>query len=663
MNKWWNLIFLIIGSSFLYLSWGDPTSAHEKRIEEDEGLILILVEEDFSFSRLHTYWRDPLFRRILNRAYLGAMTMRTLGGKGVKDEIATLALGKLAKGEDALIRPIFFGERKENFRLPPLKRKENVYLEGIGAHLHAGGIDALLYEEGNRTSPHPGAFFVVDDRGWGKKGSWGGLTEINAPLMVVEWRNDESLRDGAFLSFLERWVEKFGRKREIWVMAVSLDPDSVRRGEFLAPFMMLPKAKEERPLGGGILTSPTTRRDGFIANVDLYPTLLSHFHLSGPVREGREIGRLEGIDRQETLRGEVEKTFHLHRLRRPLLYQLLVIEAVGILFLSLLLFLLRNPSLWMRRLLHFLFIYLLSIPLLLLLLGALSPILPIPLAHLYLVAGSLLLSTRLSSYRVKEIYLRVSALYIGLLLLDGFLDHTMLKHSILGYDPIIAARFYGIGNEYAGVLIGNGLLLFHLLRRRSFVFPLLLYLLLLIYFASPILGADAGGAMAWLSLPFLLPLWRKERVSKARRLAVGTLLILFLFSSFLLIQLGVDAAAKSHVGWLMEQTVHEGTGVMLKVLKRKMEMNLKLLLHSDWNMLFFISLFLLVGFYFMARKLNIRDTIGGEDLVRASLWVNLIGFFVNDSGVVAASMGFLFAVIPLLHGILEGKANSTSFHF
>src|SRR5690606_15577095 len=33
----------------------------------------------------------------------------------------------------------------------------------------------------------------------------------------------------------------------------------------------------------------------------------------------------------------------------------------------------------------------------------------------------------------------------------------LIKSSLLGYDPITGARFYGIGNEYMGVLIGTTL--------------------------------------------------------------------------------------------------------------------------------------------------------------------------------------------------------------
>ena len=33
-----------------------------------------------------------------------------------------------------------------------------------------------------------------------------------------------------------------------------------------------------------------------------------------------------------------------------------------------------------------------------------------------------------------------------------------MRYSPLGYDPVGGARFYGIGNEYMGVLVGSSIL-------------------------------------------------------------------------------------------------------------------------------------------------------------------------------------------------------------
>jgi len=49
-----------------------------------------------------------------------------------------------------------------------------------------------------------------------------------------------------------------------------------------------------------------------------------------------------------------------------------------------------------------------------------------------------------------KIFVSTCLLSAGLILADTFLDNPLMRLSILGYDPIIGARFYGIGNEYMG---------------------------------------------------------------------------------------------------------------------------------------------------------------------------------------------------------------------
>ena len=42
--------------------------------------------------------------------------------------------------------------------------------------------------------------------------------------------------------------------------------------------------------------------------------------------------------------------------------------------------------------------------------------------------------------------------------IDLLTGATMIKSSVLGYDPMAGARYYGVGNEYMGVMIGCAIL-------------------------------------------------------------------------------------------------------------------------------------------------------------------------------------------------------------
>ncbi|TGU66298.1 hypothetical protein EN829_067230, partial [Mesorhizobium sp. M00.F.Ca.ET.186.01.1.1] len=87
-----------------------------------------------------------------------------------------------------------------------------------------------------------------------------------------------------------------------------------------------------------------------------------------------------------------------------------------------------------------------------------------------------------------------------------------MRQSFLGYDPVIGARFYGLGNEYEGVIIGGTVMLvaslYQLYRERTRVLPvaglalpggsLLVCAVVLYYMVAPNLGTDAGGFLAGL---------------------------------------------------------------------------------------------------------------------------------------------------------------------
>src|SRR5690606_1943437 len=103
----------------------------------------------------------------------------------------------------------------------------------------------------------------------------------------------------------------------------------------------------------------------------------------------------------------------------------------------------------------------------------------------------------------------------------------LIKSSLLGYDPITGARFYGIGNEYMGVLIGTTLVgatgLLDRFPRRSWLRWAILGLFALVaaVLAAPSLGVNVGGTIAASSgfAATALLLWRGRLTWRAVALA------------------------------------------------------------------------------------------------------------------------------------------------
>ncbi|EPZ59179.1 putative membrane protein [[Clostridium] sordellii ATCC 9714] len=56
------------------------------------------------------------------------------------------------------------------------------------------------------------------------------------------------------------------------------------------------------------------------------------------------------------------------------------------------------------------------------------------------------------------------------IILDSLLGSYLMKNSIMSYDAIVGARYYGIGNEYQGITIGSSIIAMAILIKiKSFL--------------------------------------------------------------------------------------------------------------------------------------------------------------------------------------------------
>ena len=66
----------------------------------------------------------------------------------------------------------------------------------------------------------------------------------------------------------------------------------------------------------------------------------------------------------------------------------------------------------------------------------------------------LLIIILLNKFPYEKI-LKFTALGVFIILVfDSIFNSFLQQNSFLGYDPVIGARFYGIGNEYGGIILG-----------------------------------------------------------------------------------------------------------------------------------------------------------------------------------------------------------------
>jgi hypothetical protein len=400
---------------------------------------------------------------------------------------------------------------------------------------------------------------------------------------------------------------------------------------------------------GGLLYSPTTRREGIVSNVDLAPTVLEALNVPPTDRMlGRPMRVVSGsID---DFFQKMERVHTIYRMRASVISAFIVFQIV-VLLSSLVILWRRWYRFW--GVIQGLLIAMLILPFLLLFIsGAMIP-------HTWgflLVVGILAVIFTFVLRRMPVIPL---LLVLGLLgcipvVFDGVFGGGLIEQSFLGYDPIKGARYYGIGNEYMGIVIGSAILACAAwLEHRRTVRRLtvaVFFLVLLIFFAAPFWGTNAGGALA-AAVGFGMAYYRFFHRKRGDQWYWIALLFLGLGMVFLV---GVNLLftdQPSHIGRALSYLWSGDVDEIAHIIMRKLEVNLRLLRVSSWGKALITSLFVLTlisyrpfrGLKWM--KTHYPKLYNGF----ASIGVGaLAALALNDSGLVSAATAMIYAVVPFL---------------
>lgn len=343
-----------------------------------------------------------------------------------------------------------------NGRLPWGKVGEATRVEDPTA---PGGFrtDPEAVLDGWRTVPSPGVVLLE----WG---DWLRLQEEGTQY-------EAAVRERARRDVLERLDELLGRlMRErgpedaLWLLSPTVGKQAAGAKLLLAPVVYSPPNGQ----GGGLLRSPSTQRSGIVTAADVAPSILAFFGLEKPNdMTGQPIEAVARSTAKTTLLREVHSIREVHRLRPKLLVPFVTAET-GVLLASALAIWLRARRL--QRMLGPLLLALLAAPLALLAVGWVQAAVPLAggVQTVIFVGLTAAMAIILPAGRSM---LHACGLLAGFtaagLIADTLIGSPGMKHSVLGYDAIIGARFYGIGNEYMGVLIGAAVLVFALWLARA----------------------------------------------------------------------------------------------------------------------------------------------------------------------------------------------------
>ncbi len=439
-------------------------------------------------------------------------------------------------------------------------------------------------------------------------------------------------------------------------------PDPGERLAALAPVILGGPAARS-----GVLTSPSTRRAGLVVNTDVAATVLDFFGLPTPPDTiGRPMATtpMEG-DATQWLSAQVAREDVVEPARKLLLRWLPIAGAATLWAAALLLLLGDRAPNWTRMLVRAALAVILSVPFTALLAGVYPFSFPVVWA---VVAGGAVALALASGWVTmwRAAPLGAAALLVlglGYGLLHG---RSLLHWSPFSYSPVIGARFYGIGNEFGGALLGamlvavGGVLVSRsagLGKRASAALALAVVVVLV---GDTRLGANVGMALACAVGfgVFMLYLWRDEPGWR-EVLAVGTLLA-GLVGVAVLAEVLFKRGETSHVGLLVAAVKARGWMPVWETISRKVAMNMLLVQHSIWADTAAAALAVLL----VTTATRSAQAVGAMrehewlgPVLTAGLFGAAAAFLLNDSGVVAAGAALLFVVGWFSYAALGAVAN------
>lgn len=492
----------------------------------------------------------------------------------------------------------------------------------------------------------------------------GDLERINKfssylPAPRLEYHRNQVLRH--YEEFFKALLPRIDFNRTLLVVLSVAGPDYAKTGARLNPVII-----KSEGFSGGKLYSNSTRRPGLATGYDVVATILRHVGISDKAGyfKGRPLRAVEG-GWQEIASMQQDLAVN-YDLRWPLLsvygYGLIALAvAFTIGFLGF-----RKRDAFFKWLLR-IYLFFLTFPVVFLAEALFRPTDWSTIVGFTVIAGAGLtaLAYKAAKGDSGAALWCISALTVAGIIIDGLWNGYTQLYSFWGYSAVAGARFYGIGNEYMGFLLGAYIVMVTLgwervpTRWRKAVWPAGMLLALLI--AHPALGANIGGGVtALLGLGIANYLWLNRPVG-IRQLTVLAVVFSLFISIIALSDLAMDGKV-THFGQFLKAFQEEGLPALMQLFSRKLSMNLQLMGYTPLSNVLIGILLLIPVLYKKPPRVVAgwfaRHPQGSRGLLGLSLTA-LIALIANDSGIVSVATMFIFGA-PLLMVLMLEKTSLRS---
>jgi len=493
------------------------------------------------------------------------------------------------------------------------------------------------------------------------------------PQVTPEIAESQRLRALETLDEVVRLAdERFGDGVVMVVSQASGDP-ATGRTDGLGPIVIAGEGWK------GLVTSNSTQRPGLVTNLDVTASVLDIMGIERPVQVlGNEITLVEAPNsldaRIASLKAMNRTAVSVDAVKPRILNTFVIVTVLALLLAAVLLVRSRywtpRAVRWWLAALRLALLLVLSVPVSSWLMFSwmrwpATPSAAIEglLATVVAVWIGAIILWRLTPTRVPVAALCLFTAFV--LLADQWLGAPASFTNAFGYSPLLAARFYGIGNEAAAMLFGASVVGIALLfdqwpdskatKWGKLIGLPLLGVVVIITAAAPFWGANVGVAI-WGVVGFGLAtvLMNGHHVS-ARTVFWLFVAVVAVIAAFAAIDL-FGGGQQTHLARALSSAEQGGLTELWQIVARKAETNARVLTRTNWAYILIATL----GFLAFMRwrpQGDFAETLAQNpdfgDAITVSLVAGLVAYFTEDSGIVIPALIVLYVGVGIVWLMLD----------
>lgn len=574
---------------------------------------------------------------------IGLMNSKTKGSYNEESYFMTIATGRKVKLKEGEFKGLYKRSNGEiavkgysniindlNSRYENFNKNIDFFgqkLKNVGVGYIGNDASALIACDKNGII-EDGKTKVVYEKEWLKEQTRALLTRSDILVLSYDFQDIEER-----IGLLKDYIDEFGDCNII--IFPRKVPANMRK---IVNNSIVPILYKAPGRNIGTLTSLSTRRDGFITSLDIFPEVLSIHGLSSKVNIGKSFRIVPDRNPLETIRDIFNRTVNLTHI--TYIYHG-IIYFIQIYFTY---FYIKNRSDKYWDIVFYFNFIIISI--------FVSFVMGFFSIHrnvfVYLIVSAMI------SYGISYIFTTKRLNTAGILstltfilMISGIIFYPdFIYNSYIGYDNLIAgARFYGFNNGAMAVLLASSIISYFSIK-RYLPNEAIEKIVLIAYFSLNILalsskfGVNTGGFFTSIIL-FLLMIYAEFL---NRKLSLKNIIILSLIGAIILfanLYIDFNSINKGHAGNLIYRIKILGSKELFDVVKTKLFALIGFTILPPWSVVLFTQIIFIKKFW-QDNNLRIsslkwkRPEIHKEYIIL--IITAIVAFVVNDTGVIAFNL-------------------------